>query len=426
MRVAYITAGASGMFCGSCMRDNTLVRALGDLGHEALLVPTYTPITTDEQDASGSKIFLGGLNVYLQEVSPVFRHTPRWLDWFLDARWLLRWLGRFAGSTSYDKLAGLTLSMLRGTHGHQEKEVRRLAGWLAREVRPDVVHLTNALLSGLLPEIRARLPNVPVVIELQGDDIFLDALPNEARAEAKGLIRANGEWAAGFQATSGAYAVAMADYFGLSRDRISVVHPGIDLSSWPRVAPGRDHPFTVGYFARVCPEKGFHHAVDAFVELKRSVPEARFHVGGWLGPANKGFFHTHMARLARAGFAKDVARLECPSIREKVAFMRGIDLLSVPTEYKEPKGLYVLEAWAAGVPVVQPAHGSFPELVGISGGGRLVPPGDAPALANAWVAMARDIPARHAMGQKGREAVEGPFSAKAMAEKTASWYQSII
>lgn len=426
MRVAYITAGAAGMFCGSCMRDNTLVRSLCQLGHEALLVPTYTPITTDEPDASSRQVFMGGLNVYLQELSPVFRHTPRWLDRFLDARWLLKWIGRFAGSTPYDELAGLTLSMLRGTHGHQVKEVRRLAAWLASEVKPDVVHLTNALLSGVVPEIRAKLPKVPVVMELQGDDIFLDALPAQARAEAIGLIRANGEEVAGFQATSSYYAEAMSAYFGIARERISVVHPGIDLSSWPKPSAPPVRPFTVGYFARICPEKGFHHAVDAFIGLKARIPEAKFHVGGWLGPANNGYFQEQMAKLTANGLLKDVSHIECPALADKIAFMNGIDLLSVPTEYREPKGLYVMEAWAAGVPVVQPSHGSFPELIDISGGGVLVPPGDSGALARAWGELAKNPLRRHQMGQSGREAVEGLFSANTMAEKTAEWYKNII
>ena len=427
MRVAYITAGAAGMFCGSCMRDNTLVKALCQLGHEALLVPTYTPITTDESDASSRQVFMGGLNVYLQEISPFFRYTPRWLDRFLDARWLLKWIGRFAGSTPYDELAGLTLSMLRGTHGHQVKEVRRLAAWLANEVKPDVVHLTNALLSGIVPEIRARMPKVPVVMELQGDDIFLDALPTQARAEAIGLIRANGEQAAGFQATSSYYAEAMSAYFGIGRDRIGVVHPGIDLSSWPTPSVARARPFTVGYFARICPEKGFHHAVTAFIELKKGlVPNAQFHVGGWLGPANKAFFQEQMNKLATAGMSGDAVHIECPTLADKIAFMNGIDLLSVPTEYREPKGIYLLEAWAAGVPVVQPAHGSFPELMEISKAGILVPPGDSGALASAWADLANDSERRLSMGKAGRKAVESHFSAHEMAEKTAKWYSLIL
>ena len=426
MRIVYITAGAAGMYCGSCMRDNTLVRALHGLGHEALLIPTYTPITTDEPDASSRTVFMGGLNVYLQESSAIFRHTPRWLDRLLDARWLLKWIGQFAGSTPYDELAGLTLSMLRGTHGHQRKEVDRLAASLASDIRPEIIHLTNALLSGLVPALKQRMPDVPIVVELQGDDIFLNALPSDARQQAIELIRTNGAQVAGFQATSTAYADAMASYFGIDRQRISVVLPGIELANWPTppVPPAR--PFTVGYFARICPEKGFHHAVSAFQILKRHYPEAELHVGGWLGPANKAFFNAQCARLKEAGVAASMRHIECPGLSEKRAFMLGCDILSVPTVYHEPKGLYVLEAWAAGVPVVQPAHGSFPELIQRGGGGILVTPDNPEALAEGWIRLATNPEMRQILGAQGRQSVESLFTARQMAAETSKWYGEVI
>src|SRR5260370_11462861 len=126
MRIAYITAGAAGMFCGSCMHDNTLVPARAAAGHDALLIPTYTPIRTDEDDVSQKRIFLGGINVYLQEKFALFRHTPWVLDRILDARRLLAWVSRFAVNTRYEDLGGLTVSMLQGEHGHQRKEVKKL------------------------------------------------------------------------------------------------------------------------------------------------------------------------------------------------------------------------------------------------------------------------------------------------------------
>src|SRR5271163_2288312 len=136
MRIAYITAGAAGMFCGSCMRDNTLVSALARQGHEALLIPTYTPIRTDEEDVSQKRIFFGGINVYLQQKSWLFRHTPWVLDRLLDFPRLLRWVSRFAMKTQAQDLADLTLSMLKGKDGYQRKEIVKLVDWLAREVKP--------------------------------------------------------------------------------------------------------------------------------------------------------------------------------------------------------------------------------------------------------------------------------------------------
>src|SRR5262249_23131280 len=145
MRIAYITSGAAGMFCGSCMRDNTLAAELIAQGHDALLIPTYTPVRTDEEDVSQKRVFFGGINVYLQDKFSLFRHTPRWFDRLLDANWLLNWVSRFAVSTQAQQLGDLTISMLQGEHGHQVKEIDKLVDWLEKEHRPDVVNLSNVL-----------------------------------------------------------------------------------------------------------------------------------------------------------------------------------------------------------------------------------------------------------------------------------------
>src|SRR4051812_17359961 len=104
MKIAYITAGAAGMYCGSCMHDNTLVRALIRKGHDALLIPTYPPIRTDEPDVSQNRVFFGGINVYLQQKYWLFRHTPWLLDRLLDLPPLLRWASKFAVQIEAQKL----------------------------------------------------------------------------------------------------------------------------------------------------------------------------------------------------------------------------------------------------------------------------------------------------------------------------------
>src|SRR5580698_587199 len=165
MRIAYITAGAAGMYCGSCMRDNTLVAALCKAGHDALLIPTYTPIRTDEEDVSQKRIFFGGINVYLEQKFWLFRHTPRLLDRVLNFRWLLNLVSPLAARTKYSELGQLTISMLRGEDGKQKKEVDKLVAWLAEEMKPEVVVLTNALLSGIIPELERKL-DVPICVTL--------------------------------------------------------------------------------------------------------------------------------------------------------------------------------------------------------------------------------------------------------------------
>ena len=131
LRIAYLTAGAAGMYCGSCLHDNTLARELIRQGVDVQLVPLYTPIQTDEQDVTIDQVFFGGMNVYLQQHVGLFRRLPKWLDRVLDRPGLLRWIGSRGMETSAEQLGELTVSMLRGSAGFQRKEVQRLCQWLA-------------------------------------------------------------------------------------------------------------------------------------------------------------------------------------------------------------------------------------------------------------------------------------------------------
>jgi glycosyltransferase involved in cell wall biosynthesis len=428
MRIAYITAGAAGMFCGSCMHDNTLVAALIAQGHDALLIPTYTPIRTDEVNVSQQRVFFGGINVYLQQKSALFRHTPWFLDRLLDFPRLLRWVSRFAVKTQADQLGELTLSMLKGDHGFQRKEITKLVRFLETDVRPEIVTLTNVLISGIVPSLRKRV-KVPIVGVLQGDDIFLESLPEQHRRPALELIRENCRDFAGFIATSRYYADFMTGYLGLPRERIHVIHPGLNLKGFGAEAVrASGGPYTIGYFARICPEKGLHVLVEAFRILKKQadLPPCRLKISGWLGDNNRYYFRDLMKKLEDGGLAGDVEHVETPDLAGKVRFFQSIDVLSVPTTYREPKGLYVLEALASGVPVVQPRHGSFPELVEATGGGLLVNPEDPTDLANGLRRLLDNPEERTTLAQRGKNVVRERFHAARMAEETVALYRKFV
>lgn len=428
LRVTYITSGAAGMFCGSCLHDNTLVAALQKLGHDALLVPTYTPIRTDETDVSQRRVFMGGINVYLQQKLAIFRHTPWSFDRLLDANSLLRWASRFAVRTQAEELGDLTVSILQGEHGRQRKEVEKLARWLAREIRPQVVCVSNVLLSGILHELKQHL-NVPVIFTLQGDDVFLDALPDNFRREALQLIRDHCREADGFIATCKYYADAMAEYFQIPRAKIDVVYPGLNLQGYGAAATERNRTTpTIGYFARICKEKGFHVLVDAFRRLRANpaAPKCRLRVSGWLGGSDRAYFDDLSRRIAGDGLQDSFEHVECPDHASKIAFYHSIDVLSVPTTYREPKGLYVLEALANGVPVVQPAHGSFPELIEATGGGLLFNPGDPQQLADGLLRLLTDASLRAELGRKGKAAVFERFHAQRMADETITVFRKYL
>ena len=335
-------------------------------------------------------------------------------------------MSRFAIRARYSDQGDLTISMLEGTHGHQAKEVAKLVEYLADE-KPDVVLFTNALLSGVIPAVKKAL-GVPVFVTLQGDDIFLDELSTRERNRCTELIRANGQFVDAYISTSAYYADHMAGYLGVPRERVYVVPPGINLAGHGGPATPHDGPLTVGFFARICPEKGFHRAVEAFIRMRQQpgAPLAKLKVSGWLGPNNRTYYDDQVNRLTAAGLLADFEHIECPSHDDKVCFMRSIDVLCVPTVYREPKGLYVLEAWANGVPVVQPAHGAFPELIESTGGGLLVAPDSIDALADGLRTMLTDHDFRDRAGRAGEAAVRERFTADVMASDTITLLNQFI
>lgn len=428
MKVAYLTSGAGGMFCGSCLRDNTLARHLIRLGCDVELLPTYTPIRTDEQDVSSDRVLYGGINVYLQEKVSLFRHVPRVLDAWLDWPRLLRWATFGRINTNAAELGGLTVSMLRGELGHQKKEVRRLVDYLAGTSKPDVVNLSNILIAGFVPALKRRL-DAPVIVTLQGDDLFLADLPERDQRAAIDAIGSLVPHIDAFVTFSNYYADFMSEWLRLPREKFHLAPLGIDVADFAAEPPPRpgDRPPTIGFLARHCPAKGLHVLVDAYLKLRARRPGevVRLHTAGWLGEGDRAYFDEQAGRLRAAGFEQDCHFAGVIDRRRKVEFLSSIDVFSAPTVYREPKGLFVLEALASGVPVVQPEHGAFPELLAATGGGRLVPPNDSEALADALDALLADREAAAALGQIGRRAVHERFHAGAVAAETLDIFRRV-
>jgi glycosyltransferase involved in cell wall biosynthesis len=417
MHIALITAGGAGMFCGSCMHDNTLARALMAAGHDVSLIPTYTPIRVDERDVSQHKVFLGGINVFLEAAFPLWRRLPRAAVRWLDAPGVIRLLNRFPFSADASKLGRLTVAMLEGDHGPEAREIDELVRYLGSDLKPDVICFSNALLAGVMPRLRQVFAG-RVFCLLQGDDIFLDALVEPWRQQALQLLRGHAQLFDGFLVHSGYYRDFMAGFLQLPIDRMHVVPLGIDLAGHdglPRATAG--DPFTIGYFARICPEKGLHRLVEAFRILQKDHPRTRLMAAGYLGARDKAYFE-ELARAAADLGDRFVYAGSPPDRAGKVAFLKSLDVLSVPTVYREPKGLYVLEALANGVPVVQPRHGAFPELLEATGGGLLVNPDDPADLARGLADLIGRTDRRLELAERGRAAVHQRFDPPAMAEAT--------
>lgn len=410
MKIVFLTAGAAGMYCGSCMHDNALAKSLRGAGVDCVLQPLYTPIRTDEASVAQDRVFFGGVNIFLMGKLPLFRWIPGPLKRLLDRPRFLAWATRRAASTDAKVLGDLTLSMLRGEQGHQAEEVARLVAWLRDEIRPDAVILTNLLIAGPVPAIRRELPGTKLLAILQGDDAFLDHLPSPFREQAIERMGDLGRRCDAIIVNSRFYGDSMSRLLRLDPQRVHVMPLTIDTSPYrdppaERAAARTSRGPRIGYFARIAPEKGLHHLVDAFIDLAQRPgrEDVVLEIAGWLGEQNRDYLDRQLAKLATAGLSDRVHHRGSPDLAGKLAMLREIDILSVPTQHEEPKGLSILEALAAGVPVVLPAKGAFPEIVEPSGGGLLVPPDDPAALAEALDRLAQDAELRARLGQAGRQ-----------------------
>ncbi|MGD0653579.1 MAG: glycosyltransferase family 4 protein [Thermoguttaceae bacterium] len=429
MKIVHLVAGAGGMYCGSCLYGNTLAAAIQKLGEEAILAPMYTPIRTDEKNVSIGRVVFGGINIYLQEHFALFRHTPWFLDRLFDRPELLRWATRHSSSVRAEHLGAITVSMLEGEEGRQRKEVQKLVLWLERDVRPDLVHLNNVMLIGSAREIQRRL-GVPVVCTLSGEDIFLEKLVEPYYTSARQIIRRRAAELPAFVAMNRYFADFMAEYIAVPRDRIEVIPPGLNLDGHGTGQVDNSLPkqqITIGYLARVCPEKGLHQLAEALkiIADDKSLPPVRVKAAGYMDQAERPYLDKIKHQLEIWGLAdrfEYLGELDRPA---KIAFLQSLDIFSVPTVYRESKGFYVLEAWANGVPAVLPGHGAFPEMVEDTGGGLLFEPGKPSALADALKQMIQNPDFAAQCGRKAQQIVRERYNADIMARRMVQWYRRV-
>ena len=425
-RIAYFASGAAGMYCGSCLRDNRLAATLIEQGRDVVLMPLYTPLRTDERDVSHLPVHYGGINVYLQQKSGLFRRLPAFLSRMLDSPIILNFLSRWSGSVDARSLGPLTVSVLKGEHGAQVHELDRLLAALS-SLKPDLVHLPTLPFIGVARRIKETL-GVPVFCTLSGEDIFLDELAEPHRTEAFSLIREQARFVDVFVSTTKYYAAHCVDHFSLPAERVCAVPMGIRVEDFsPAKSPRQGRQMTIGYLARICREKGLSDLCEAFVLLRRQGRDCFLRIAGYLSPAQEKFLKglkDYLNQPATQGHFEIVGEV---SRSGKIEFLQSIDVFSVPTVYHEAKGLYVLESMACSVPVLQPRNGSFPELIEATGGGLLFDASGGPeALAQALGHLIDHPEERRDMGERGMRAVRTSFNDKVMAEKTWELYERCL
>ncbi len=429
MKIVQICPSAGDRFyCENCLRDAALVKALRKLGHDVLMVPLYLPLAADQTEPlSNAPIFFGGINVYLQQKLALFRRTPRWIDRWFDARPLLEWAGRKAGMTSARDLGETTVSMLQGEEGRQVKELDRFVDWLRTEPqKPDIVCLSTVLLAGMARRIRESL-GVPVVSLLQDEDGFLDGLTTPYAERAWGMIRDRSSDIAAFLAVSQYFADVMSPRLGPHAARMHVAHLGIELDEYTPDDNGPAVP-TIGFLSRTCPDRGLEKLVDAFILLKQkeNLRPVKLRICGGKMACDEPFLDRLWDKLTAAGIRADVDFLAAFDHQSRREFLRSLSALSVPEEKPVAYGLYMLEALAMGIPVVEPAIGCFPETLALTGGGVLYEPNTAEKLAAVLEPLLLDLPAARRLGAEGRAGVAKAFDIGQTAKEMVRIYERVI
>jgi len=415
------------MYCGNCFRDNALVAEFRRQGHDVLMIPLYLPMTLEDEDqASGIPVFFSGVNVYLEQKVPILGKMPGWLHTRLASPTLLKWAGRRAAKTRSSELGDLTLSMVNGEEGRQVREITELVGYLRKHQQTDVIALSNALLAGMARMLKREL-NVPIVCMLQGEDTFLDGLPESHRQRTWNALAERCQEIDLFIAPSRYFGELMTRRLKLNPEKMRVVYNGLNLEGW-RPAANAPNPPVLGFFARMCKEKGLDTLVEAYILLKKRnrIAQLKLHVGGAMGPNDEALVSDLKLRLQGTGVLGDVTFFSNISKEQKQQFFRRISVLSVPALYGEAFGLYLLEAWAAGVPVVQPPVASFPELIQATGGGAIANGTSPEALADSIEALLLNEPARVAAGQSARRAVMEQFTARHMSLSIIEAFRAVI
>jgi glycosyltransferase involved in cell wall biosynthesis len=428
MRIMHIIPGSGGSFyCGNCLRDAKYVEAMRKSDHTVVKLPMYLPLFADEHDLSREiPVFYGAISIYMKQLFPIFRKAPAWVDNALNSKPMLKLASKFAGSTRAKGLEEMTVSMLLGEEGQQKDELQRLVDWIVENCSPDVIHLSNALLLGLAQQLSQRL-NVPVICSLQDEDVWVDVMkPSAAKSVWKLMSKKAGDVTA-FISVSDFYAGVMKGKMDIPDAKLKSVHIGVDPADYT-FKPVSEKGRNIGYISRMCFENGLDILVDAFILLKKNegFEDVNLVLTGGSTGDDKKYLHDIRKKLRENNLENQVKfheDFEEQGLRE---YLEKVSVVSVPVRNGEAFGIYLLECMASGVPVVQPALGAFPEIIGLTTGGVVYEPNTPEVLSEALQKLLSDPKEMEKLSLQGRDGVEEHFHIDVQAERMVKVYEEAI
>jgi glycosyltransferase involved in cell wall biosynthesis len=259
--------------------------------------------------------------------------------------------------------------MLKGEDGRQTGELDAMLKWIAPNIKPDVIHISTALLSGMAKRLK-RLFNVPVISFFQDEDTWIDAMDANSKEDAWDIIEKKAADIDAFVFPSEFYRKKMTSRIGIPEHKQHVVYNGLDPSLYERSKHPASGKFIVGFLSRICRENGLEFLVDAFIEMKKENMMDNVELaitGGHTG--NDMLYMKLIARKIKNNKLESKIRfIEKFDLNSRRRFFNDIDLLSVPG-CGHAFGLYQVEAFFSGVPVMQPDCGAFREIIDLTKAG---------------------------------------------------------
>ncbi len=428
MKITYIVPGFGGSFyCGNCLRDSAFSKALKEQGHDSVTLPLYLPHSIEEfAHQTDVPVFYGAVNIYLKQNFKMFRKMPYWMYKFFNMPFILKFAASKSGSTRAEGLEEMTISMLQGADGFQKEELDQLIYFLKHHEKPDVVHLSNALLLGLAAKIKQEV-NVPVFCTLQDEDVWINAMNEQYKPGLWQLMSEKAKDVDGFIAVSEYFKGIMQHYMNIPDAKIKVIHLGVNPEFYTAQIPAQN-PAAIGFLSRMNEGNGLEILVDAFINLKKNTQFDNLKLiltGGKTSDDDK-FIDKQIRKLKKANvfhYVEIVADFRTSVLND---FFKQISVLSVPVLNGEAFGLYLLEALASGIPIVQPDLAAFPEIAAISKAGVVYHPNNADALADKLAEVLSDLEKLHQMSFNGRKAVEENFNLKKSTAKLVEIYQAVL
>jgi glycosyltransferase involved in cell wall biosynthesis len=395
-------------------------------GISASAIPLYLPPDeTNIESGFDKEVFFGAISMFLREKVRFLRNMPSFMDKVFDSKPLLKIAARQAGATRTHGYEGLTLNMIEGGNAFRKDEIDRLVEHLNKGGKPDIIHLSNALIIGIAKHIKKRI-NVRIVCSLLNEDDWIDEMDEPYRSMAWKMIAKEAQHIDSFVTPSNYFMNLFTARTGLKNTNINIVPLGFDPEF---TMPEKNESYfpAIGFFARINYHNGFDKLVDAFIDIKtRNVlPGLTLNVCGGFTGDDKPYISSQMKKIREKGFQKSVKIFHEFHGENKMAFFRAVDVISVPVRKYDGYGLYILEANSAGIPVVQPSTGAFPELLGKTGGGITYSPDTVEELSAALLRLLTDRKSINDFGEAGSKRVRSELSLAKMSSGLSAIYNNI-